>query len=534
MLLPDSRTRAATVRHLVGGRRQGRHLYVVDRDAMGKFSASGQYHLAAADGALPGGIWSTPAYFNGTVYYGRRWRTAQGVRGHQRQARRACRRRRLDTASRYPGHCAGSLRQRQQQRHRLGARRTATPRCCTPTTPTDLTHELYNSNQAAAAATSSAPATSSSPRPSPTARSSSAPRTASPCSACAVVRKQVSERPRAVPWAARSIRCGGWPRKAPATLRQIEYIHQLAQRAGADQRRRRLDIRGEEAVSVVAAGRCAARSRNTASSGRELVQRAVELDALRGGEQLDGDDVRGVGGHVEQPARAMGRHGDVVLLVGRGRHAVDAGRSGASDLFSDASAAAVTCAIMKPELTPARATRNGGRPLIFGSISSAMRRSAIAPISAMASASVSAAKATGSAWKLPPESTSPLVGEHQRVVGDGVRLEHAGCGRRCACRSRQAPITCGWQRRLVRVLHPLVAVAGARRGSRCRPAARGRSRRASIWPGWPRSAWMRGSNGASLPRAASTDSAPATSAAANTSSARTGRRAPARSRPACR
>ena len=38
----------------------------------------------------------------------------------------------------------------------------------------------------------------------------------------------------------------------------------------------------------------------------------------------------------------------------------------------------------------------------------------------------------------------------------------------------------------------------------------------SIWPGWPRSAWMRASNGPSLPRAASTVSAPITSADSST------------------
>ena len=47
----------------------------------------------------------------------------------------------------------------------------------------------------------------------------------------------------------------------------------------------------------------------------------------------------------------------------------------ASDLFSDASAAAVTWAIMKPEFTPLSATRKGGKPLSEESINSAIRRS---------------------------------------------------------------------------------------------------------------------------------------------------------------
>jgi hypothetical protein len=80
-------------------------------------------------------------------------------------------------------------------------------------------------------------------------------------------------------------------------------------------------------------------------------------------------------------------------------------------LFSEASAAAVTWAIMKPLFRPGLSTRKGGRPESVLSISKAMRRSDSAPISASARARVSAAKATGSAWKLPPESTSPVSGK---------------------------------------------------------------------------------------------------------------------------
>ena len=117
----------------------------------------------------------------------------------------------------------------------------------------------------------------------------------------------------------------------------------------------------------------------------------------------------------------------------------------ASDLFSEASAAAVTCAIMKPEFTPEAAVRKGGRPLMEASISSAMRRSESAPISAMASARWSAANATGSAWKLPPESDSPVSGNTSGLSVTPL----ASVSNVCAAlriTSRQAPITCGWQR----------------------------------------------------------------------------------------
>ena len=74
--------------------------------------------------------------------------------------------------------------------------------------------------------------------------------------------------------------------------------------------------------------------------------------------------------------------------------------------FSETRAAAVTCGTMKPELSPGFGVRNAGRPESDGSTSIAIRRSDIAPISHSVSAIMSAAKATGSPWKLPPERIS--------------------------------------------------------------------------------------------------------------------------------
>jgi hypothetical protein len=66
-------------------------------------------------------------------------------------------------------------------------------------------------------------------------------------------------------------------------------------------------------------------------------------------------------------------------------------------LFSAASAAAVTCGIMNPELSPGSTARNAGNPDSTGSTSNEIRRSASEPISQIAIAIASAAKATGSA-----------------------------------------------------------------------------------------------------------------------------------------
>ncbi|MFI4886259.1 MAG: pyrrolo-quinoline quinone [Steroidobacterales bacterium] len=69
MLLPDLTDTGGTVRHLMVGAGKDGNLYVVNRDDMGKFSSSGNADWQQLDGALPGGAFSSPAYFNGTVYY---------------------------------------------------------------------------------------------------------------------------------------------------------------------------------------------------------------------------------------------------------------------------------------------------------------------------------------------------------------------------------------------------------------------------------------------------------------------------------
>ncbi len=69
MLLPDMTDANNAVRHLMVGAGKDGNIYVVDRDSMGKFSPSANNIWQELDGVLPSGIWSTPAYFNGTVYY---------------------------------------------------------------------------------------------------------------------------------------------------------------------------------------------------------------------------------------------------------------------------------------------------------------------------------------------------------------------------------------------------------------------------------------------------------------------------------
>ncbi len=115
-------------------------------------------------------------------------------------------------------------------------------------------------------------------------------------------------------------------------------------------------------------------------------------------------------------------------------------------LFSEASAAEVTWAIIKPEFTPPLLTRKGGRPDMRESMSRAMRRSDREPISAMASARLSAAKATGSAWKLPPEMISSSSA-NTSGLSETELASHTSTSAAWRIWVRQAPITWGWQRR---------------------------------------------------------------------------------------
>jgi len=68
--LPDVKDSSGTIRHLAVGAGKDATIYVVDRDAMGKFNSSTDQIYQEINGQLGGGVFSMPAYFNGTVYYG--------------------------------------------------------------------------------------------------------------------------------------------------------------------------------------------------------------------------------------------------------------------------------------------------------------------------------------------------------------------------------------------------------------------------------------------------------------------------------
>ena len=71
IVLPDLMDNNGIVHHLAVGAGKDTNIYVVDRDNMGKWNSSNNNQIyQEIVGALPGGVWSKPAYFSNTVYYG--------------------------------------------------------------------------------------------------------------------------------------------------------------------------------------------------------------------------------------------------------------------------------------------------------------------------------------------------------------------------------------------------------------------------------------------------------------------------------
>jgi hypothetical protein len=70
MLLPDVTDANGKVRHLLVGAGKDTNIYVADRDNLGKLDPTGNNNVyQLLPHALANGAWSSPTYFNGTVYY---------------------------------------------------------------------------------------------------------------------------------------------------------------------------------------------------------------------------------------------------------------------------------------------------------------------------------------------------------------------------------------------------------------------------------------------------------------------------------
>ena len=148
MILPDVTDKNEQTHHLVVGAGKDGHIYVLDRDNMGKFRSNGNAIYQDLPGAVSNGVWGSPAYFNDTVYYGdnddllKAFRISNGTLSSSPSS--------LTTVIfTYPGttptvSAAGTV------NGIVWALENTNPAVLHAFDATNLSHELYNSNEAAA------------------------------------------------------------------------------------------------------------------------------------------------------------------------------------------------------------------------------------------------------------------------------------------------------------------------------------------------------------------------------------------------
>jgi outer membrane protein assembly factor BamB len=147
MLLPDLTDSTDTVRHLVVGAGKDGNIYVVNRDSMGKFNASGNSQIwQQVSGALPAGVWATPAYFNGTVYYGNVGSTLKAFTIANAKLT-AAPQSQTSVQFTYPGTAPG-VSANGTSNAIVWAHENSNPGVLHAYDATNLAHELYNSSQA--------------------------------------------------------------------------------------------------------------------------------------------------------------------------------------------------------------------------------------------------------------------------------------------------------------------------------------------------------------------------------------------------
>jgi hypothetical protein len=145
LLLPDMLDTQSNTRQLAVGAGKDQIIYLVDRMNMGKFSPSTNAIYQQVNGVLAGQVFSTPAYFNGTLYYG-------AVGDHIKalpfqSARLAAVSSQTPGTFTFPGATPG-ISANGTANGILWAAENTSPAVLHAYNATNLSSELYNSNQA--------------------------------------------------------------------------------------------------------------------------------------------------------------------------------------------------------------------------------------------------------------------------------------------------------------------------------------------------------------------------------------------------
>jgi len=146
LVLPDLVDAQNNIKRLAVGAGKDQNLYLVDRLNMGKFNAANDGAIyQKLTGALPGGVFAMPAYFNGTLYYGS---VGQRITAFPfQQALLGSPSSHTPGSFAYPGATPGISADGTNHGIVWAAENTS-PAVLHAYAASDLTTELYNSNQA--------------------------------------------------------------------------------------------------------------------------------------------------------------------------------------------------------------------------------------------------------------------------------------------------------------------------------------------------------------------------------------------------
>ena len=146
LVLPDFTDSSGNTRHLAVGAGKDSNLYVVDRDSMGKFNPNTNNIYQEIQGALAGSVFSMPAYFNSTVYYGA---VGDSIKAFAISAAQLGSSPSSQTGNQfeYPG-ATPSISANGTSNAILWAAENTDPAVLHAYDATNLANELYNSNQA--------------------------------------------------------------------------------------------------------------------------------------------------------------------------------------------------------------------------------------------------------------------------------------------------------------------------------------------------------------------------------------------------
>jgi hypothetical protein len=148
LVLPDLTDGTGQTWHLAVGAGKDTNIYVVNRDNMGKFAPNANNIYQELTGALPGGVWGMPAYFNNTIYYGSVGSTikAFGITNAHLSSTPTSQ---SSTTFPYPGSTP-SVSANGNSNAVVWAHENSNPAVLHAYDATNLAQELYNSNQAGA------------------------------------------------------------------------------------------------------------------------------------------------------------------------------------------------------------------------------------------------------------------------------------------------------------------------------------------------------------------------------------------------